>query len=102
MSPVYRYEQPGESGVTYPTLAQAMRHAPWNREACIRTSAEGVVLAEACPVAGVGTVLVWVVTNAGRDVEDMAGWTCGMPALSERESDTVLAVTLAQDLARAS
>lgn len=101
-SPIYRYEQAGEAGVTYPTLAHAMRHAPWHAEATIRTSAEGVVLAETIQSGGVGGLLRWQVTNAGRDVEDHAGWTALAPTLSPEEYDTALAIALGEELKAAS
>jgi hypothetical protein len=102
MSPVYRYESAGEAGVSFPTLSQAMACSPSHAECRIATSPHGVVLAEACPVAGSGTCLVWALTNAGRDVDDHAGWTLHAPTLSPEEYETALAFALGDELRRAS
>lgn len=94
MIPVFRFEAEGEAGVEYPTLAAAVRYVPSSVEARVATSPEGVVLAEACTVSGPGSMLEWVLTNAGRDVVDTQGWTAGPPQLTPADVDTVLALAL--------
>lgn len=94
MSPVYRFEQAGENGIPFPSLAAAVRCMPSHGEARVATSVDGVVLAEARHVAGAGTMLQWVLTNAGRDVQDFTGWTAEAPTLTQAEYDTVLELAL--------
>jgi hypothetical protein len=99
MVPVCRIESPEESPATFPTLAAAMQLRPRSTEACIRTSPGGVCLAQSSPGP---ELLEWVLTWAGQDVADHAGWTAGAPTLSPQELDTALSHALADDLARAS
>lgn len=98
MKPVFRFESEGEAGVSFPSLSAAIRYVPQHAEARIATSAEGVVLAEACPVAGPGTMLKWVMTNAGQDVIDWQGWSAGAPTLSPAELEMALAIALGDEL----
>ncbi len=77
MQSVFRIEAAGESAVQFPSLADAMRLAPQSVESHIATSAGGVHLADAEPIAGAGTMLRWRLTLAGRDVADKAGWAVG-------------------------
>lgn len=89
----------------FPRLSDALASSPRHTEAVIATSLEGIVLAEACPVAGIGSVLGWVLTVAGTEVrneEDRVGWTLNAPTLSPKELDDALAIALAEDFARAS
>lgn len=69
MKPVFRIERLEEAPVPFDTLALAMTLPPRNAEACIRTSAQGVCLAQAA-VGG----LTWALTAAGHDVMAFAGW----------------------------
>lgn len=96
---VFRFEAEGEAGIPFPSLAVAVHLAPRHTEARIATSEEGVVLAEAEPVCGPGSILQWALTNAGQDVLDAEAWACPMSA---RMVDTVLAVALGDELAVAS
>lgn len=95
----FRFESAGESGIPFPTLGSAMGHAPSHHESQIRTSIEGIVLAEAEEVCGPGSMLRWVVTLAGQDVVDRTGWAGQM---TDRDHSTVLMVALAEDLRVAS
>lgn len=95
---VVRVEQLGEDAVPFPTLQAAKAMRPRHREASIRTSADGVVLAE---VSADAVLLEWTLTNAGRDADDSA-WTAEAPTLSQRDLDTVLMVVLQHDFAVAS
>ncbi len=102
MQPVFRIEAEGEAATPYPTLAAAMRLSPQSRESYVATSIDGVHLADAVQRGGEGGVLVWVLTLAGRDVSDKAGWSDGAPALSDRDSETVLATALREAFEAAS
>lgn len=72
--PVFRIEAEGEPASPYPSLASAMQLSPQGREAYIATSVDGVHLADAVPSAGAGTMLLWRLTLAGKDVRDREGW----------------------------
>jgi hypothetical protein len=96
---VFRFESFECSPSPYPTLAAAMRLHPQHCESQIVTSAHGVVLAEACPVNGAGSILQWALTLAGQDVVDRSGW---QGSLSTGEVDAVLDVALGDELRVAS
>jgi hypothetical protein len=96
---VFLFSSFEESPQPFPTLASAMRLRPSHVESQIVTSAQGVLLAEAEPVSGPGSCLIWCLTLAGQDVVDRSGW---QGPLSTGEVDAVLDVALGDELRVAS